>query len=176
MLDTGIDVPEVVNLVFFKKVRSKIKFWQMIGRGTRLREDLFGPGQDKEYFLIFDYVGNFEFFRENPKGIEGNVVVSLTERLFNLRVEIIKELQQLDYQEEPYTSHRSRLINELVTEIRRLNEENFQVKMKVKYVHKFQNEETWEALDRKSTRLNSSHVAISYAVFCLKKKKLLIIC
>src|SRR5690625_6294929 len=125
MLDTGIDVPEVVNLVFFKKVRSKIKFWQMIGRGTRLREDLFGPGQDKEYFLIFDYVGNFEFFRENPKGIEGNVVVSLTERLFNLKIEIVKELQQLDYQEEPYTDRKSTLINELVTGIRQLNEEYF---------------------------------------------------
>src|SRR5699024_5088967 len=146
MLDTGIDVPEVVNLVFFKKVRSKTKFWQMIGRGTRLREDLFGPGQDKEHFLIFDYVGNFEFFRENPKGIEGNTIVSLTERLFNLKVEIIKELQHLDYQEEPYTSHRNELINELLAEIRRLNEENFQVKLKVKYVHKFQNEDTWVAL------------------------------
>lgn len=152
MLDTGVDVPEVVNLVFFKKIRSKIKFWQMIGRGTRLRENLFGPGQDKEYFLIFDYVGNFEFFRENPKGIEGNVLVSLTERLFNLRVEIIKELQQLDYQEEPYMSHRHRLINELVTEIRRLNEENFQVKMKLKYVHKFQNQKTWEALTTNDVR------------------------
>lgn len=146
MLDTGIDVPEVVNLVFFKKIRSKIKFWQMIGRGTRLSEDLFGPGQDKEYFLIFDYVGNFEFFRENPKGIEGNIVVSLTERLFNLRVEIIKELQQLSYQEEPYTSHRKNLIDELVTLVRQLNEENFQVKMKIKYVHKFQNKESWQAL------------------------------
>lgn len=152
MLDTGVDVPEVVNLVFFKKIRSKIKFWQMIGRGTRLRENLFGPEQDKEYFLIFDYVGNFEFFRENPKGIEGNVLVSLTERLFNLRVEIIKELQQLDYQEEPYMSHRHRLINELVTEIRRLNEENFQVKMKLKYVHKFQNQKTWEALTTNDVR------------------------
>src|SRR5690606_4830436 len=145
MLDTGIDVPEVVNLVFFKKVRSKTKFWQMIGRGTRLCKDLFGPGQDKEYFLIFDYVGNFEFFRENPKGIEGNVVVSLTERLFNLRVEIVKELQSLDYQEEPYISHRNQLIDELLTEIRRLNEENFQVRMNIKYIHKFLGEDIWKA-------------------------------
>ncbi|MFV3255017.1 helicase-related protein, partial [Klebsiella pneumoniae] len=67
MLDTGVDIPEVVNLVFFKKVRSKTKFWQMIGRGTRLCPDLFGIGQDKTHFLIFDYCGNFEFFRENPK-------------------------------------------------------------------------------------------------------------
>jgi type I restriction enzyme R subunit len=146
MLDTGIDVPEVVNLVFFKKVRSKTKFWQMIGRGTRLCEDLFGPGQDKEYFFIFDYVGNFEFFRENPRGIEGNVVVSLTERLFNLKVEIIKDLQSLDYQNEPYMNHRNRLINELLAEIRQLNDENFQVRLNIKYVYQFQNRDVWNAL------------------------------
>lgn len=146
MLDTGIDVPEVVNLVFFKKVRSKTKFWQMIGRGTRLSEDLFGPGQDKEYFLIFDYVGNFEFFRENKDGIEGNVVISLTERLFNLRAEIVKELQSIDCQMEPYMSHRNRLVNELLTEVRRLSEDNFQVRMNIEYVHKYQNEENWTTL------------------------------
>ena len=66
MLDTGIDVPEVVNLVFFKLVRSKTKFWQMVGRGTRLRPDLFGPGQPKEFFYIFDYCQNLEFFSQNP--------------------------------------------------------------------------------------------------------------
>ena len=67
MLDTGIDVPEVVNLVFFKIVRSKTKFWQMIGRGTRLCPDLFGPGQHKEHFLVFDFCQNFEFFNQNPE-------------------------------------------------------------------------------------------------------------
>lgn len=159
MLDTGIDVPEVVNLVFFKKVRSKTKFWQMIGRGTRLRKDLFGPGQDKEYFLIFDYVSNFEFFRENLKGIEGNVAVSLTERLFNLRVEIIKELQTLDYQEKAYINHRNRLINELLTEVRKLNEENFQVRMNIKYAHKFQSGDIWEALTNSDVRELKEEVA-----------------
>lgn len=57
MLDTGIDVPDVVNLV-----RSKTRFWQMIGRGTRLRPDLFGPGQDKQNFNVFDFCGNLEYF------------------------------------------------------------------------------------------------------------------
>lgn len=61
MLDTGIDVPEVVNLVFFKLVRSKSKFWQMIGRGTRLCRDLFDPGEDKRNFYVFDFCGNLEF-------------------------------------------------------------------------------------------------------------------
>ena len=70
MLDTGIDVPEVVNLVFFKLVRSKTKFWQMVGRGTRLCPDLFGPGKDKEFFYIFDYCQNLEFFGERPEGYE----------------------------------------------------------------------------------------------------------
>ena len=69
MLDTGIDVPEVLNLVFFKKVMSKSKFWQMIGRGTRLCEGLL-DGADKENFYIFDFCGNFEFFRLNPNGRE----------------------------------------------------------------------------------------------------------
>ena len=65
MLDTGIDVPEVVNLVFFKLVRSKTKFWQMVGRGTRLCPDLFGPGQDKEFFYVFDYCQNLEYFSQD---------------------------------------------------------------------------------------------------------------
>jgi type I restriction enzyme R subunit len=72
MLDTGIDVPEIVNLVFFKRIRSKTKFWQMIGRGTRLYKNLFGVGEDKTSFVIFDYLGNFEFFRQNKEGLQGN--------------------------------------------------------------------------------------------------------
>ncbi len=94
MLDTGIDIPELVNLVFFKKVRSKSKFWQMIGRGTRLCEGLFGVGQDKTFFLIFDYCSNFEYFRVNKNGIDVRSVKSLTENLFNIRVRIAQELRE----------------------------------------------------------------------------------
>jgi uncharacterized protein with ParB-like and HNH nuclease domain/superfamily II DNA or RNA helicase len=89
MLDTGIDVPEVVNLVFFKIVRSKTKFWQMVGRGTRLCKDLFGPGNDKEYFYIFDYCQNLEFFKTNPEATDGTAGVSLGARLFRARLELI---------------------------------------------------------------------------------------
>jgi len=95
MLDTGIDVPEVVNLVFFKIVRSKTKFWQMIGRGTRLCPDLFGPGQHKEFFYVFDYCQNFEFFNQNPDLAEGSLGDSLSKRLFASRVELIGELDRL---------------------------------------------------------------------------------
>ena len=94
MLDTGIDVPEVVNLVFFKLVRSKTKFWQMVGRGTRLCPDLFGPGQDKEFFYVFDYCQNLEFFSQNPATTDGAHGESLGKRLFKTRLELIGALDQ----------------------------------------------------------------------------------
>ena len=85
MLDTGIDVPDVLNLVFFKIVKSKIKFMQMIGRGTRLSADIFGNGKDKECFYIFDWCRNFEYFEKNPDGTAAPSTMSLTERIFGLR-------------------------------------------------------------------------------------------
>jgi hypothetical protein len=94
MLDTGIDVPEVVNLVFFKMIRSKTKFWQMIGRGTRLCPDLFGPGVDKKYFAVLDFCQNLEFFSQNPETIDGAGVASLSKRLFNIRVALIAEIDK----------------------------------------------------------------------------------
>lgn len=94
MLDTGIDVPEVVNLVFFKQVRSKTKFWQMMGRGTRLCPDLFGPSQDKEFFRVFDYCQNLEFFGANPELKEASAPKSLSHRLFAARVDLVRALDE----------------------------------------------------------------------------------
>ncbi|WP_406623768.1 DEAD/DEAH box helicase family protein [Acidovorax sp. SDU_ACID1] len=94
MLDTGIDVPEVVNLVFFKIVRSKAKFWQMVGRGTRLCKDLYGPDQDKKDFFIFDFCQNLEFFSQELEGSEGALVQPLSQRLFNARLELLGVLDQ----------------------------------------------------------------------------------
>ncbi|MED4006074.1 DEAD/DEAH box helicase family protein [Priestia aryabhattai] len=159
MLDTGVDIPEVVNLVFFKKVRSKSKFWQMIGRGTRLCSNLFGIGQDKEHFVIFDYLRNFEFFRENQKGIEGKVSVGLTERIFNMKVDIIKELQGLDFQEEAYINHRKELIEDVYQEISRLNDENFQVRMHLQFVHKYKNRSNWQALSVTNVSEIQEHIS-----------------
>lgn len=93
MLDTGIDVPEVVNLVFFKMVRSKSKFWQMIGRGTRLRPDLFGPGSDKQDFVVFDFCGNLEYFSQDLPGSDGSLQKSLTQRLFEARLGLVVGLE-----------------------------------------------------------------------------------
>jgi type I restriction enzyme R subunit len=94
MLDTGIDVPEVVNLVFFKQIRSKTKFWQMMGRGTRLCPDLFGPGQHKEFFRVFDYCQNLEFFGANPELKEAGSAKSLSERLFAARIDLVRALNE----------------------------------------------------------------------------------
>ncbi len=94
MLDTGIDIPEVANLVFFKLVRSKTKFWQMLGRGTRLCPDLFGPGRDKEFFYLFDYCQNLEYFSQDIPGTDGYAAESLAKRLFDARLELIVELDR----------------------------------------------------------------------------------
>ena len=96
MLDTGIDVPEVVNLVFFKLVRAKSKFWQMIGRGTRLCPDLYGPGEDKKNFYVFDFCGNLEFFSQNLPSSDGSLQKSLAERLFEARLGLVTALDQPD--------------------------------------------------------------------------------
>jgi type I restriction enzyme R subunit len=108
MLDTGIDVPEILNLVFFKKVLSRAKFWQMIGRGTRLCEGLM-DGKDKEEFYIFDLCGNFEFFRLHSKGQEAKIAVTLQERIFNTKVEMVFKLQDLAYQTEILQNYRKKL-------------------------------------------------------------------
>ncbi len=144
MLDTGVDVPEILNLVFFKPVKSKIKFWQMIGRGTRLCKDLFGVGQDKKEFYIFDYCKNFEFFSENPKGIEANTQISLTERIYGYKLDLIVELQNIKYQsDEKFKNYREELIDEFIEEINKLNKESFLVKAKVHYIEQFSKKDNW---------------------------------
>ena len=86
MLDTGIDIPAVVNLVFAKPVKSYVKFWQMIGRGTRLCENLFGLGKHKQAFRIFDHWNNFEFFDEHYKPVEPSKHKSLLQRVFEAKI------------------------------------------------------------------------------------------
>lgn len=159
MLDTGIDIPEVVNLVFFKKVRSKAKFWQMIGRGTRLCEDLFGGGQDKEFFYIFDFCGNFEFFRVNPNGTEAEQAESLTERLFKLKIDLVQELQYIDYQTDEYKSFRSGLVDEVIASINALNREHFAVKQALKHVDKYTSPSVWTKLGSIDVQLIKEHIA-----------------
>ena len=145
MLDTGIDIPEVANLVFFKPVYSRIKFWQMIGRGTRLCPDLFGPGDDKHDFRVFDFCFNFDFFRENPEGIEDNSAMPLGARLFRARVQLLTGLQaapDLD----PEGTLAGALTTGLHGEVAAMNRENFIVRMQLETVERFRRRESWERL------------------------------
>src|SRR5206468_2675028 len=99
MLDTGVDIPEVANLVFFKLVRSQVKFWQMVGRGTRLRPDLYGPGDDKRDFRLFDYCQNLEFFEANPKGYDNPSRRPLSAYIFDARLDLAKAIAELQEDE-----------------------------------------------------------------------------
>lgn len=170
MLDTGIDIPEVLNLIFFKKVRSKSKFWQMIGRGTRLCEDLLGVGQDKEEFLIFDFCNNFEFFRVNPKGYHGALGESLTEKIFNKKVDLIRELQDIRYDEIEYRNYRVELLENVLKSVESLNEDNFRVKMCLNFVHKYKNKDRWNALG--TLNVNEIKTNISPLITALKDDEL----
>lgn len=145
MLDTGIDVPEVVNLVFFKPVYSKIKFWQMIGRGTRLCPDLFGPGDDKADFRIFDLCYNFDFFRENPDGIEASASPALGTRLFRARVQLLAQLQEIQ-DADPDAVVVAHLTQTLHAEVRAMNTNNFIVRMEQAAVERFREPNAWTKL------------------------------
>lgn len=151
MLDTGIDVPEVVNLVFFKLVRSKTKFWQMIGRGTRLRPDLFGPGQDKEFFYVFDFCQNLEFFSQDEPAVEGSVGESLSTKLFRARLDLIAGLdgrlrdgKAADAEAEG--TLRRDAAELLRAEIAAMNLDNFLVRPQRRLVEVYAKPESWDAL------------------------------
>ena len=145
MLDTGIDVPEVANLVFFKPVYSKIKFWQMIGRGTRLCPDLFGPDEDKQDFRVFDFCFNFDFFQENPDGIEADGGVPLGTRLFRARVQLLSHVQTTPALD-PDMKIAGSLTDELHGEVTAMNRENFIVRKHVEAVNRFRDRKAWEEL------------------------------
>ena len=143
MMDTGIDVPQCVNLVFFKKVRSKAKFWQMIGRGTRLckgltcTDQMDGEYTDKKRFLIFDYCGNFEYFRAHKEGFESKETKSLSENIFGKQVRLAVMLQESAFAGDDYQAWRSELVGTCFTQIQELNTELIAVRLRMQSVEKF---------------------------------------
>ena len=144
MLDTGIDVPEILNLVFFKPIMSKAKFWQMIGRGTRLCPGLL-DGEDKTGFNIFDFCGNFAFFRLS-KGKPTPNGLPLQGAIFGLKAQIAWKLQDLDYQTEELITFRRRLVEEMAAKVRELNRDNFAVKQHLRFVEQYNDERTYDIL------------------------------
>ena len=149
MLDTGIDVPEVLNLVFFKKVMSKAKFWQMIGRGTRLCPGLL-DGEDKKKFYIFDFCGNFEFFRMN-KGKPTANMIALQGAIFSLQFEITYKLQDMQYQTERLIAYRKALVEHMAGKVQELNRANFAVRQHLRYVDQFAVKENYQTLTYEDT-------------------------
>lgn len=149
MMDTGIDVPECVNLVFFKKVRSKAKFWQMIGRGTRLCKGLScidqidGEYTDKRRFLIFDYCGNFEYFRQHKEGYETRETKTLSENIFGKQVRIMMTLQESTFADADYQAWRKKLAETCHGQVANLKRELIAVKMRLRYVEKYQKEDAF---------------------------------
>ncbi|MBP5620401.1 MAG: DEAD/DEAH box helicase family protein [Thermoguttaceae bacterium] len=152
MLDTGIDVPEVLNLVFFKKVRSKAKFWQMIGRGTRLCADLIDGLRDKEFFYIFDFCDNFEFFRVNKNGSKGQSAIPLQGRLFLIKAEIAMKLQKAEYQTPELIALRKSIVDELVGKVKSLNRDNFAVRRALRTVENYSSDKAFETLTNDDLR------------------------
>jgi type I restriction enzyme R subunit len=144
MLDTGIDVPEILNLVFFKRVLSKTKFWQMFGRGTRLCEDLFGEGEDKTCFYVFDYLHNIEYFKQKPQGIESSDTGSLAERAFIYKCRIVQGLQDIKWSDAEV--FRTGLVDELSSQVSELIQERFDVKQQLRYVEKFSVKNAFQCL------------------------------
>ena len=168
MLDTGIDVPEVVNLVFFKLVRSKTKFWQMIGRGTRLCKDLYGPGDDKADFLVFDFCQNLEYFNQNTPTREGAVQVSLSQRLFDARLALLTALDATGVAPAPaegddgttsetaLRQETAQFLHDIVTG---MNLDNFVVRPERRWVEQYAAWDQWGALSPERAGEISTHLA-----------------
>lgn len=157
MLDTGIDVPEVLNLVFFKKVMSKAKFWQMIGRGTRLCPGLM-DGEDKDKFYIFDFCGNFEFFRMNQGRPTANMI-ALQGAVFSLEFEIAYKLQSIEYQIDRLIAYRNKLVEMMTGKVQELNRENFAVRQHLKYVDTYSVERNYQTITFEDTLMVREELA-----------------
>lgn len=166
MMDTGIDVPACVNLVFFKKVRSKTKFWQMVGRGTRLcpeltctdlieREEYTG----KKRFLIFDYCGNFEYFRQVKHTMEGEVPISLSENIFRKCIRLVAAFQDASKFDSAYQPWRRELTELCQGRIAGLNTDLFHVRLALKHVEKFKKPEAFICLSELDQQELTEHIA-----------------
>ncbi len=197
MLDTGIDIPEILNLVFFKIVRSKSKFWQMIGRGTRLCSGIFGSGKgeesDKQFFYVFDYLGNFEFFNAQIEVADGRTAAPLGEQLFKARVELLGMLQTDRTEpvnavydvpaafEGKQPSLYKGLRDQLMGEVAGMPIDNFIVRAQRRHVEKFQRPEVWQRLSQEDQHelseylcglptavVDNDHEAKRFDLLCLK--------
>ncbi|MBQ3566608.1 MAG: DEAD/DEAH box helicase family protein [Oscillospiraceae bacterium] len=164
MLDTGIDVPDILNLVFFKPVKSKIKFLQMIGRGTRLSPDIFGPGEDKKGFLIFDYFDNFGFFNAQgnwstmDKDMKSYVTHSQSYNIYKRKLSILKNLQESKKLCAFDSNYKEQLQSLFISEMRSLNNDEIEVQYNMAYVSKYRTAENWYSISDMTKEEIEKHI------------------
>jgi len=180
MMDTGVDIPDVVNLVFFKKVLSKIKFWQMIGRGTRLCNDLkvISPSkayferltndksrqlyESKQGFLIFDICNVFPFFKFKPDGRSGSsdATLSLYQKIFMQKVSLYRVMYSKFSRLDPIDrKYYDQLREELLTEVRKLNRNYIGVISNLEYVDKYSELSSWFNFSQQNLIEVKKHIA-----------------
>lgn len=159
MMDTGVDAPRVVNLVFFKPVKSPTKFWQMIGRGTRLCPDLFCPGEDKKEFLILDYCQNFEFFDENPNGLIQSISKPLLQQIFEAKLDITSLIKNLEDTSPDDAEVQLSYLKELHAAISTLDRDRFVVRKELRHVEAFSKPEKWQNLSQDDIHTIKSYLS-----------------
>ncbi|WP_165732395.1 DEAD/DEAH box helicase family protein [Polaribacter sp. 20A6] len=159
MMDTGVDAPRVVNLVFFKIVKSSSKFWQMIGRGTRLCPDLFAPGEDKKEFLIFDYCQNFEYFDEHPDGATANNMKPLLQQIFEAKLKVSQLITHLPDKTPDEVEIKDSYLTELHKAVINLDETRFIVRKELRYVKEFSNKSKWLNLSKSDVQEINTHLS-----------------
>ncbi|KKG64479.1 type I restriction-modification system restriction subunit [Methanosarcina mazei] len=146
MMDTGIDVPEVCNLVFAKPVFSKIKFWQMLGRGTRADEACehreWLPDGKKEYFKVFDFWNNFEYWNMNPEGVKNESPEAITNRIFLSR---LKQLGELMERRDPVSIKAAEQVKtKIIADIESLPKDSVNVREHLQDVEKALSPKLWD--------------------------------
>ncbi|PPD47445.1 MAG: restriction endonuclease [Methylotenera sp.] len=159
MMDTGVDAPRVVNLVFFKQVKSATKFWQMIGRGTRLCPDLFGVGHDKTEFVIFDYCQNFEFFDVQPDGVKTKAIKSLTQLIFEAKLEVALLVRENIESSEDERALAEAYVADLHQTIATLDRARFVVKAKLRYVVEYTESHRWQNISKSDMLDINTHLS-----------------
>ncbi|TBV26545.1 restriction endonuclease [Meridianimaribacter sp. CL38] len=159
MMDTGVDAPRVVNLVFFKLVRSASKFWQMIGRGTRLCPDLFAPNEDKQEFLIFDYCQNFEFFDEFPDGANATNTKPLLQQIFESKLKVSQLISDIPEKTDEQIEIRDKYLDELHATIKNLDHNRFVVRKQLRYVTEYSNKSKWQNLSKGDVQEINDHLS-----------------
>jgi len=159
MMDTGVDAPRVVNLVFFKLVKSSSKFWQMIGRGTRLCPDLFAPEKNKEHFYIFDFCQNFEFFDANPDGVTGRAIKSLSQQIFEKKLEVALMIREQQDKKEEEENLSVKYIDELHRTVAGFDTDRFIVKKELRHVTEYKLKKRWDNISKSDAQEIVTHLS-----------------